>query len=204
MANKPLELDREAWLTEAAQFILDDIIKPQQAPDWQAPYPFRVSVGYPPRTRANSKIIAVCIVAEASADKHNEIFVSPSLDSSLDILAALSHELVHYADNCESGHKNHFARLARRIGLEGLLTATRPNAALLDALADIISTIGEIPHAKIDLQLAKAKQSTRMVLIKCPTAKETCGFSYRTSQTNINKITDWLCPACAIEDMRIG
>ncbi len=198
-AQTKLDLDREGWLIEAAEFILDDIIRPQMADDWQPPFPFRVSVGYPPRTRVNTKTVACCIKAEASADQHNEIFVSPSLNDSLAMLEALAHEMVHYSDNCESGHQNHFARVARRIGLEGKLTATKAGPKLTDQLNGIIKILGPIPHAKIDLGKATKKQSTRMLKVACPS--DDCGFSYRTSQTNINKITDWLCPACAIEDM---
>lgn len=194
-----LILDREAWLTEAAQFILDDIIYPKMPNDWNPPNPFRVSVGYPPRSTARSKTIAVCIKAEASASGHSEIFVTPAIGDSMLMLGALAHELVHYSDDCQSGHKNHFARLARAIGLEGPLTATVPGADLLDALNDIRVTLGDIPHSAIDLGKAKAKQTTRMLKIACPS--EECKFSFRTSQANIDKITEWLCPACNIEDM---
>ena len=198
--KQDLNLDREGWLIEAAQFILDDIITPEQPQGWQPPNPFRVSVGYPPRSTARSKTIAVCIKSEASADHHSEIFVSPSHDDSASMLASLAHELVHYADDCQSGHKNHFARLARSIGLDGPLTATMASPALAHKLQQIIDTLGPIPHAKIDLGLAKAKQGTRMLKVFCPS--EDCNFSYRTSQTNIDKVTDFLCPACAIEDMQ--
>ena len=60
-------LDREAWLTEAAAIIIDEIILPELPAGYQAPHPYRVSVGYPPRSRANSRVLAVCTAAEASA-----------------------------------------------------------------------------------------------------------------------------------------
>ena len=194
------DMDREEWLTEAMHMILGDIIAPAIAPDWEPLNPFRVSVGYPPRSRANSKVVAVCIVSAASADKHNEIFVTPAIDDSMVILANLAHEGVHQSDDCASGHKNHFARVARRIGLEGKLTATTAGVLLNSKLAKIVDTLGEIPHAKINLDAAKTKQTTRMIKVACPDV-DTCGFSYRTSQTNISKITDLLCPACAVHDM---
>lgn len=195
-----IEYDRELWLYEASTFIIDDIIAPHMAPDWEPLNPYRVSVGFPPRTRANTKVIAVCIVAEASADKHNEIFVSPTIDDSIDILGALTHELIHYADNCASGHKNHFARLARLVGLEGKLTATTAGADLQAKLKKIVKLLGcDIPHAKLDLGLAKAKQSTRMLKIECIDTE--CGFNYRASATQIAKIQIWECPACEDSDM---
>jgi hypothetical protein len=198
-SNTNLDLDREAWLTEAAQFILDDIIKPEMPAGWHPATGFRVALGYAPRSTARSKTIAVCIASAASGDGVNEIFVTPAIDDSVDILAALAHEMVHYSDDCESGHKNHFARLARAIGLEGKLTSTHAGQVLTEKLQDIVATLGHIPHAKIDLGKAKPKQSTRMLKVFCPDTE--CNFSYRTSQTNIDKISDFLCPACNAHDM---
>jgi hypothetical protein len=193
-----LNLDREAWLTEAAQFILDDIIS-LHISDGSIKTDFRVSVGYPPRSTSRSKVVAVCIKSDASADKLSEIFVTPAISDSMTILANLSHELVHYSDDCQSGHKNHFARVARAIGLEGKLTATVAGAGLQIKLRKIIDLLGEIPHAAIDIGKAKAKQTTRLLKVACP--DDSCGFNYRASHMQIVKITDLLCPACAIHDM---
>ena len=195
--NNDLNLDREAWLTEAAQLIQDEIIYPELPQDYEIPYPFRVSVGYPPRTRSDSKVIAVCIKAEASADQHNEIFVTPKLDDSIAILEALTHELVHQADNCQSGHLNFFARTARKIGLEGKLTQTYASTELKHKLQQYVTLLGDIPHAAINLDVAKKKQSTRMIKLYCPH----CGWSFRTSQKNIDSIRYMDCLACGAEDV---
>ena len=45
-------------------------------------------------------------------------------------LEVLTHELVHVADKNESGHRGRFARIARRIGLEGKLTQTHAGKRL--------------------------------------------------------------------------
>ncbi len=193
-----LDLDREAWLTEAAQFILDDKIN-QHMNNKSYPANYRISIGYPPRSRGNSKAIAVCIASAASADSTSEIFVSPKLGDSLSILEALTHELIHYSDDCQSGHRHHFARLARKIGLIGKLTATKASPALLEYLQTIIDTLGDIPHAAINLDIAKPKQTTRMIKIEC----QQCGFNYRASQTQIDKITIWDCPACQTGDTKV-
>ncbi len=193
-----LDLDREAWLTEAAQFILDDKINTHMNGK-SYPANYRISIGYPPRSRGNSKAITVCIASAASADSTSEIFVSPKLGDSLSILEALTHELIHYSDDCQSGHRHHFARLARKIGLVGKLTATKASPALLEYLQTIIDTLGDIPHAAINLDIAKPKQTTRMIKIEC----QQCGFNYRASQTQIDKITVWACPACEVGDTKV-
>jgi len=188
--------DRESWLTAAADKILADLISPalrHGVPSW----PFKVSVGFPPNTRPGSKTLAVCCTKESSAAGYSEIFVTPQLDDSLEILAALVHELIHYTDNCESGHKGHFERVARAVGLEGPLTATHASLDLKVELYEIIDALGEIPHAKLDIQaLAANKQSTRMLKVTC--SNTACGFMFRASQTQIAKVNfkSARCPAC--------
>jgi len=187
-------LDREQWLTQAAHFIYDDIIA------IHAPRPtdrdFRVSVGFPAGTRAGNKAIACCWASAASADGTNEIFVTPSLDDSREILASLAHELIHYSDDCQSGHKNHFARVARAIGLEGKLTATVAGADLTAKLDGYIELLGEIPHAKLDASKSgKTKQTTRMIKVAC----SDCPFTFRATRKNIDLLdTESCCPACNV------
>jgi hypothetical protein len=189
------DLNRENWLTEAAHIILDDLLMPRVdyfAPIYTKP-PFRVSVGF--TGARTSKAIASCFVRAASQDKVNEIFVSPEHNNSLEVLASLTHELVHAIDDCESGHKNFFAKLARAAGLEGKLTATVAGDWLKNWLQqNIIAALGDIPHGKLELAKAKKKQGTRMIKIEC----HACTFSFRASQTQIAKLpTDALCPACS-------
>lgn len=190
--NSQNQKDREQWLTSAALFLQENVIKPSLPADHVIPYPFRVSVGFPPRTRANTRIIGVCIKAQASADLHNEIFINPQIDNSVEILEVLVHELIHQADNCESGHKNFFARTARKVGLIGHLTATKASPELLEVFKRMIDYIGAIPHAKIDLGQARKKQTTRLIKMTC----RTCGWSFRISQAQIDAMQDNYCNAC--------
>lgn len=191
MANTtPQALDREAWLTEAAGLILDERIAPHA--DTPVGRQFRISIGFP--SGKPSKIAAQCWRAAASADGVNEIFVSPTVDNSIEILGSLAHELVHYVDDCESGHKHHFARVARAIGLEGKLTATHPGAKLTDYLQSIVNLLGPIPHAKLTYSKSGRKtQGTRMLKVEC----SACGFTFRATRTHTDRITaSSPCPAC--------
>jgi len=185
MTNK---LDRETWLTEIAQFILDDIIAPHcELPDTG----FRISIGFP--SGKPSKVAAQCWKHEASADGVNEIFVSPTQSDSISILAALAHELVHYSDNCVSGHQNHFARVARAIGLEGKLTATVAGNTLKSRLQQYVDLLGPIPHASLDAtKSGKTKQGTRMIKVAC----SDCGFAFRTTTKHIEAMQYHDCLAC--------
>lgn len=184
----PLKLDREAWLTEAAGLIIDELISPLcDIPK----RPYRISVGFP--SGKVSKVIAQCWVSGASDDGTNEIFVSPAIDDSLEVLEAVVHELIHYTDDCESGHKGHFARVARQVGLVGKLTATKAGGGLVSSLQQYIALLGDIPHAKITPSKSGIKkQTTRMLKVSC----NACDFMCRATQKNIDKIIYPDCPAC--------
>ena len=195
MTNQPapLKLDREAWLTEAAGLILDELI----APHCELPTrPYRISVGFP--SGKVSRVVAQCWVSAASADGTNEIFVSPTVDDSLEVLAAVVHELVHYTDDCQSGHKGHFARVARQVGLVGRLTATTAGDGLVRSLQQYVDLLGQIPHAKITPSKSGIKkQGTRMIKVACTG----CYFSFRATQKNIDKIRRHDCPACSVGNL---
>lgn len=186
------EMTREEYLTEAAYLILDDVL----APHHNQPTPkFRVSVGFP--NGRKTKTIAQCFTKEVSADNHNEIFVIPTIDEPLEILAALTHELIHALDNCESGHKNFFAAVARRANLEGKLTATTAGKLLTKQLNEIIKTLPPYAGAKLIINKIK-KQQTRMQKARC-TNKE-CNFTFNINKTRTSQVTDaTYCVACQNE-----
>ncbi len=69
---------REAYLTEAANLIPDDLLMGIVEKKYEYARPnFRVSVGFPKHSRGG-KAIASCFSTEASSDGVNEIFINPS------------------------------------------------------------------------------------------------------------------------------
>lgn len=188
------DLTREQWLLQAANILTDTIMCPAmdalgEQYDLEQ---YRVSIGHP----QSKKSIGECWKKSASTDQHNEIFITPHEDNSTAILATLIHELIHAADDCESGHKNFFARVARKVGLVGKLTATKAGDNLQEQLLDIVDAIGDIPHHKLDItHRVKPKQSTRMLKIECTG----CGFNFRASKTQIKRMTIATCNSCGHE-----
>lgn len=182
--------DREAWLTEASGLILADIILP--AANMDAEPPFRISIGFP--TGRASRALACCYKRQVSDDGVNEIFVSPACAESITVLAAVVHELIHACDDCESGHRNFFARTARAAGLTGPLTATAAGDALTRTLQSYVDLLGPIPHAAMNMA-KRPKQSTRMLKLTC--LDLTCGFTFRTTARQLAKLSAQpICPAC--------
>jgi hypothetical protein len=195
--------DREAWLTEAANLMLDDIIMPQvdlwneKHLDQQHERPnFRISVGFPKHSRGG-KAVAVCFVREASTDHVNEIFINPEIDNPVEVMGAMAHELIHAVDDCASGHQHFFAFMARKIGLDGKLTATHPGEKLEAELESYSELLGVFPHAKMNMTKTHKKEPTRQLKVECHNTD--CGFLFRTSaaqRTKLGESGKAFCPAC--------
>jgi hypothetical protein len=184
---------REQWLTTAADLIFADIIEPELKPGEHPGHKYRCSVGFP---RGSRKAIAQYWKTTASEDGTGEIFTSPQIADSLAVLEALTHELIHYADDATSGHRNFFARVARAVGLEGKLTATYAGPDLRDTLeAYVDDLLGPIPHAALTPQKSGIKQQrNRQILVQC--YDQNCGFKFRAAQSQINRIVNTVCPVC--------
>ncbi len=185
---------REEYLTEAANLILDDLLMPiVEESNWDYERPqFRISVGFPKHTRGG-KAIAVCHVREASSDHVNEIFISPEIDDPIIVMQSLVHELIHAIDDCASGHRNFFAHVARKSGLEGPLTKTVAGAKLGSDLESYSQLLGAFPHHRMVLNTRK-KATTRQLKVQC----SACDFLFRASAKQIDRllIGHAPCPCC--------
>jgi hypothetical protein len=199
MPKQPTIENREKWLQTAATILFANHITPHLQPTETPEHSYRVSVGWP----QNKSAIGECWKKEASDDDTSEIFISPAHNDSLEVLATLLHELIHYCDNCESGHKRFFKRIARKAGLQGKLTATTAGDELTMGLLTIVDNIGEIPHAKLNRSKnGKKKQGTRMLKTECNNVE--CGFSFRSSKTQLEKLPEEnLCPCCELGTLTI-
>ncbi|GAB3847341.1 hypothetical protein GCM10029963_28660 [Micromonospora andamanensis] len=195
---------REAWLHRAIEVFrprFDEIGMP-------LPEKIHVSVGFSYGARAESgKILGSCWAKRASKDGVNHIFISPESGDTVEVLETLLHELVHAADDCQSGHKGAFAEAATRLGFLGPMTATPASIELAAELMTIVETLGEYPHGALQiparvpaltpagalvpaggvddggkLHSGPAKQGTRMVKVVCDKAGCECGgYTVRTT-----------------------
>lgn len=178
---------REAWL-EAAVVRLARLFK-----DINVEIPkVRVSVGWPSKggMSKKNKVIGQCWVASVATDGVSQLFISPVLDDVVKTLATLVHELIHAWDDCKSGHKGEFARVAKLIGLQGKMTATvvEPGTELWDKLSAISKDLGEFPHAALvmeEMEKQRPKQTTRM--LKLVVRGCDCEYTVRTTQKQIDK-----------------
>jgi len=192
-------LTREAWLHRAIEAFrprFTEIGLP-------LPAKLHVSVGFGYSSRAESKyILGQCWARRASADSVNHIFLGPQEGDPAAMLVSLLHELIHAADDCQSGHKGAFAEAATRLGFEGPMTQTPAGLDLAAEVITLAEALGPFPHARLDPTTANVpvpvppgaapapdpggkvhsgpgKQGTRMIKL---TATGCCGYTVRTTR----------------------
>lgn len=193
---------REAWLQDAVQALAPLFAEI----DVELP-PVHVSVGWPSRggTGAKKKVIGQCWKTTVSGDGVAQVFISPVLggtesnEDMIKLLGVLAHELIHAADDCESGHKGAFGVMARALGLAGKLTATtvEEGSELHGRLAQILVDLGPFPHAALNpmaMEEQRPKQPTRMLKIECPND----GYVVRTTRKWLDDLGLPRCP-CGME-----
>lgn len=174
---------REEWLVAAVEllrpmFDADAIGKP-------VPKRVQISVGWAKRP---GKGIGWCYPAEAVADgAATTIFISPERESDeILILCTVLHEMVHAADNCESGHRGWFAKTVKAFGFNGKPTSSQdPGDALRAILKAHADTLGPYPHLPLELgggADVAPKQTTRQLKAVCA-----CGYTIRVSRKWIDQ-----------------
>lgn len=189
MAKAPKHSTRESWLHDAGEAILSSIILPaikdgpkllKAQPRWQ------VACGWP-SARAVShtrKRIGECWDSNACSDgATNHIFISPALDQPLEVLETLAHELIHMIVGGACKHKGLFRTVAKRIGLEGPMTATHAGDALRSQLEEIGLGLGAYPHASLNYTKHHKPQSTRLIKVEALTC---CGYVARVTRSWLN------------------
>lgn len=170
---------REEWLQAAARILADHIAR--SAP-YDSPDNLRFACGWPLGTRkAKGKVLGQCFSHTCSKDGTYEIFITPALDDPAKVLGTLLHEMLHATVGLEHGHKGAFAIIARKVGLEGKMTATVPGPDLATKIATWLKILGTYPHATLSAVEEDApgrkKQGTRLLKVICPA----CGYTVRTT-----------------------
>jgi hypothetical protein len=189
------KINRETWLWEMTKQLKTRVFKPNGIQ--LNLKKVKVSVGFPVTggARSNGKTIGQCFPRSWSRANVNEIFINPCLDESnvTRVAGVLVHELIHAIDDCKSGHRGAFRRMAIACGLQGKMTATTESDSLKEIILEIEEKIGKYPHKALDYTKRK-KQSTRNLKIECP-SNEHEPYFVRMSKTMYEKAKP-LCGIC--------
>lgn len=158
---------REAWLKEACNKLPEGLAVAGLVFPTALPSDLKVSCGFP-STRALStkkRRIGECW---RSGEPNTQVYISPVLDTPLDVLGTLVHELLHATLPKGTGHKGLFKREMKNVGLEGKPTETTIGEALSHCLNDLAGELGVYPHKAITAsELERKKQTTRLRLYEC-------------------------------------
>lgn len=188
MTNQtPSEL-RQAYLEQAVRE-MRPMFEAQGKP---IPERLRVSVGAP-----SKRYMGICYREVSSTDDHREIFLASNLQTSLDVLGTLAHELCHAALPDGVAHSKPFADLGKAIGLEGKPRQMGPGPAFKWWIADFVRKHGEYPAGAL-IEGTKNKQATAMIKVQC----EDCGYVARTTSKWLDSVGAPLCP-CNRSEMLI-
>jgi len=116
--------------------------------------------------------IGQCWSTKASTDKVNQIFISPGLSDSVEVLDTLMHELVHAVDDCQHKHGPVFKKMALKLGMKGPMRSAGAGPELKAKLEQLAANLGAYPHAKLNVPRKVIDRRPR------PRAKcSECGFT---------------------------
>ncbi len=146
MADKETMQLREAWLEQAVKLLRDYMAT---CSIYLYSYP-RASCGFPSRG-GEGGVIGQCFSPKVSRDGRVQIFVSPVISGSIEVLGVLLHELIHAAVGVEHKHGKEFSQAAKKVGLVRPWRSTTVGETLRPELDRIMTLLGHYPHAAIQL-----------------------------------------------------
>ncbi len=167
-------MNREEWLTEISKRHVWPLLVRCGATE---PEGWRVSIGFPKGSRGGNKAIGQCWPSAASAGSAREVFIAPTLGA-FDAVAVLVHELIHASDDCKSGHKGHFRKVAKAAGLEGKMTATVAGAELRASIEQWLASMESYPHSVMRDRGSAEKPGSRLLKVECGD----CGYTVRVTR----------------------
>ena len=139
-------INREAWLTQAVELLKSDVFKPAGIDVHKK---IRVSVGFmkngATKRNAHKHTLGQCCPNSWNKDGVNEIILNIDRDEPLEMLATLTHEIIHAVDNNVNGHNHVFAGYCNKVGLEGIPTSTVAGKRLNGILKRISKKLGKFP-----------------------------------------------------------
>lgn len=150
-STEQLTMDREGWLRKAADEFRKWIMQVSgvEVPDC------RISMGFG-GVSYEKKVRGVTWKRECDGEGLNQIFISPELDDTVDVLAVLLHELIHAcldaADDPKwNQHGGAFAEYGTRLGLCAPFTSAIPDVPTMALFMTIAADLGPFPHAKLTI-----------------------------------------------------
>ena len=152
---------REEWLMETVEQI-----KPIfEQVGYQVPR-VKVSIGFP-STGSKGRHLGQCWSTKSSEDGLNQIFLAPHLETPVEYLDTLVHELVHAVDNCSSKHGAGFKKIAKDVGLKGPMRSAGAGESLMKDLVKISDLLGNFPHGRLNIPRLASNAGVKRTGARC-------------------------------------
>ena len=168
---------REQWLEDSIALLDEHVFQPA---GYAVPENVKASCGFPSaQALSRRKRLGECWKREASeGDTTIHIFISPLLSEPREILAVLTHELVH-SIKPDAKHGPAFRFVMDAVDLQGPPGATHAGSELNGILGSIVEMLGDYPHARIIPLNAPVKpQTARLLKAECLN----CGYTIRVTK----------------------
>jgi hypothetical protein len=177
---------REQWLNNAVTSVRGIF----HANGFPIPDHIRVSCGFPSkRARSLYRNVGEHFSPDLSEDATHQIFISPVLDDSVEVLGVLMHELSHAVTGATHGIP--FRQCVRKVWLEGNPTQTKVGAEFRSNFDPILESLGIYPHAKLNVESSYKVQGTRMLKAVCGTCVTNAPDGTVKSQYTIRVSKAW-------------
>ena len=102
----------------------------------------------------------------------NEVYISPVHADPVEVLDALTHELVHAVDDCQNRHGKEFKTIALAVRLQGKMREASAGPQLKARLTEIagvmVTELGPYPRARRSVGGAMYEQSRKPAEAECP------------------------------------
>jgi len=174
---------REQWLASLAQRSAS-IITRSIADGGDEEPAIRLSCGFPP-AQGRKSVLADILPPTASEDFTAEIFISPEIDSPLEV-ARLVLPLLVVAHSGDWKRGTRFRNACHRLELDDA-------TAIPSWLESRLNALGSYPHAQVTIP-AKVKQTTRLIKVSC--AYDHDPYIARLSRSALDAFGAPICPAC--------
>ena len=185
------EETREGWLVEAVAELKAGALARACI---ELPRPVKVAMGWPKGARGGAAL-GQCWASDQCEDGSNQVFISPRLTDPEEVLTVLAHELIHAADDCQSGHKGPFRDMAGRLGFLPPFAAvdmSNRDANLREEVAQLAAILGPIPNAAMK-ERTRGSVGSRQKKAECLS----CGWLCRGSRARLDELpSPAICPRC--------
>jgi hypothetical protein len=94
-----------------------------------------------------------CTSSKSRADRLPMITIHETLSDRVTILAALVHELIHAADDCQCRHGAWFTAWAMELGLVGPAYTSLPSTSLRSKLESVALGLGPYPQPNVGFNI---------------------------------------------------